>query len=83
MPRENVHALTLSGLSLIDYVLFYATNILLARTLSVRDFDDYAVPNSLLYGILRLVALRDIATQSRIEYSVVFSLVFRGESWVA
>jgi len=63
MPREQIQALALCGLSLTNYAFFYLTSILLARTLSVRDFDDYnvAVSTTLLLTATATLGLEKYA----------------------
>jgi len=60
MERDNVQALAMCGLSITNYGLFYGTSILLARTLSVRDFDDYNVAVS---TVLILVAVATLGLE--------------------
>ena len=43
MQHQGAQALVLCGFSVANYLLLYVTSILLARTLSVPDFDDYNV----------------------------------------
>lgn len=57
MSRDNLQALALCGLSLANYALFYVTSILLARTLSVRDFDDYNVAVSTVLVLVAIATL--------------------------
>jgi O-antigen/teichoic acid export membrane protein len=64
LGHENVQALVLCGLSLANYALFYLTSILLARTLSVREFDDYHV------GIATVLVLAAFATFGLEKYAL-------------
>jgi O-antigen/teichoic acid export membrane protein len=60
MPSEHLRALALCGLSLANYGLFYVISILLARSLSIRDFDDYNVAVS---SVLVLTALATLGLE--------------------
>ena len=53
----RLRALTLFGFSLGNYFLFYAINILLARTLPIGDFDDYNVAISTVLVLSTLATL--------------------------
>ena len=64
-------ALGLSGLALGNFVLFYVTNILLARTLSIRDFDDYSVAVSIV------TVLGTVATLGLEKYALRCLPVYR------
>ncbi|MDP6466924.1 MAG: oligosaccharide flippase family protein [Pirellulaceae bacterium] len=64
MLREQLQALALCGLSLTNYALFYLTSILLARTLSIRDFDDYNV------AVSTVLILAAIATLGLEKYAL-------------
>ena len=52
-----MQALVLCGFSVANYVLLYVTSILLARTLSVADFDDYNVAVSSVLVLTSLATL--------------------------
>ncbi len=66
MQREQFQALVLCGLSLANFLLFYLTSILLARTLSIREFDDYnvAVSTVLLLAAIATLGLEKYALRS-------------------
>ena len=52
-----MQALVLCGFSVANYALLYVTSILLARTLSVADFDDYNVAVSSVLVLTSLATL--------------------------
>jgi O-antigen/teichoic acid export membrane protein len=57
MQQQRKQALILCGFSLANYALLYATSILLARTLTVSDFDDYNVAVSSVLVMTALATL--------------------------
>jgi len=57
LQQERAHALVLCGFSVANYALLYVTSILLARTLSVPDFDDYNVAVSSVLVLTSLATL--------------------------
>jgi len=57
MKQQRKQALVLCGFSLANYALLYVTSILLARTLSVPDFDDYNVAVSSVLVMTALATL--------------------------
>jgi O-antigen/teichoic acid export membrane protein len=57
LQQQRAHALVLCGFSVANYALLYVTSILLARTLSVPDFDDYNVAVSSVLVLTSLATL--------------------------
>ncbi len=54
---NNFRSLLMFALALANYALMYATNILLARSLTVDDFDDYSVALSIVTMLSTLATL--------------------------
>jgi len=54
---NNFRSLLMFVLALANYVLMYAANILLARSLTVDDFDDYSVALSIVTMLSTLATL--------------------------
>ena len=54
---NNLRSLLMFALALANYALMYAANILLARSLTVDDFDDYSVALSIVTMLSTLATL--------------------------
>lgn len=72
LARSNYsRALSLCALALANFLLFYVTNIALARKLSLRDFDDYSVAVSIV------TVLSTVATLGLEKYALRCLPVYR------
>lgn len=70
--QQAIRGAVLSGLSIIQYLLFFGVSAFLARRLSVEDFDDYnvAVSSILILSTLATLGLEKFALQCLPQYQV-------------